>query len=153
LAGDLVQPLDVPLEECLLAHGEKLYRLGTVAAGQRLAIADFPPLDLEARLTQRRIEQSKDVATPWEKDSIDVPRIVQMLMFHEAARGRSYTGLSHRYQGDIDLSEAIRLGRAVLVGRAKEGASRLVDGEGKLVVAEDEATGWTWYRVVFPVGK
>ena len=42
-----------------------------------------------------------------------------MLMFHEAARGQSYTGLTHRYQPQIDLSEHVRLGQAVLVGRAE----------------------------------
>ena len=42
-----------------------------------------------------------------------------MLMFHESARGKNYTGLTHRYQPQIDLSEHIRLGQAVLVGRAK----------------------------------
>ena len=118
LAGEFRQPLPVELTDCLLAHGEKLYRLGTLAAGQRVQLADLPPLNLEARLTQRRVEQSKDVSTPWEKDSVDIPRIMQMLMFHDAARGINYTGLTHRYQPEIDLSEHIRLGRAVLVGRA-----------------------------------
>jgi hypothetical protein len=139
-----------------------------VAVGQRVSIADFPPLDLEARLTQRRIEQSKDVATPWEKDSTDVPRIVQMLMFHEAARGRNYTGLSHRYQPEIDLSESVRLGQAVLVGRAKQPTARLTAGTDTTridvtsknadkvlppLVTEDNAETYTWYRVVFPVKK
>jgi hypothetical protein len=152
LAGELVLPLDVPLDECLLAHGEKLYRIGSLAAGQRVRIADFPPLDLEARLTQRRIEQTKDVATPWDKASTDIPRIVQMLLFHEAARGRSYTGLSHRYQPELDLSEHIRLGQAVLVGRAKQPASQLIDFEsGQPLINEANSTTYTWYRFVFPV--
>jgi hypothetical protein len=152
LAGEFVLPLDVPLEECLLAHGEKLYRIGALAPGQRVALAEFPPLDLEARLTQRRIEQSKDVATPWDKATADVPRIVQMIMFHEAARGRSYTGLSHRYQPELDLSEHVRLGRAVLVGRAKQAAVRLVDpATAEALVDESESTSYTWYRLLFPV--
>jgi hypothetical protein len=151
LSGEFLQPLDVPLEECLLAHGEKLYRIGALAPGQRVSLADFPPLDLEARLTQRRIEQSKDVATPWDKASVDVPRIMQMILFHESARGRSYTGLTHRYQPELDLSEHIRLGQAVLVGRAKQPVSTLTDASSARLVDESHLTSHTWYRLICPV--
>jgi hypothetical protein len=153
LSGSFEQPLSIPLSECLLAHGEKLYRLGTLAPGQRVTMADLPPLNLEARLTERRIEQTKDVTTPWEQNSIDVPRIMQMVMFHDAARGRAYTGLTHRYQPQLDLSEHVRLGRAVLVGRAAAPASRLVQGgdESSRLADSDDTRTWTWYRIVMPV--
>jgi hypothetical protein len=152
LAGEFQQPLPVALTECLLAHGEKLYRLGKLESGQRVQMADLPPLNLEARLTERRVENSKDVSTPWERESVDIPRIMQMLMFHESARGSSYTGLTHRYQPEIDLSEHIRLGQAVLVGRASAPVVRLTraDDSGPLVAADDVNT-WTWYRIVLPV--
>jgi hypothetical protein len=154
LSGEFVSPLNVALDECLLAHGEKLYRIGNLAAGQRVELAEFPPLDLEARLTLRRIEQTKDVATPWDKASTDVPRIVQMMLFHESARGQSYTGLTHRYQPELDLSEHIRLGQAVLVGRTKQPASSLVHPESRQPLAsEANSTTYTWYRLVFPVSK
>jgi len=146
LAGEFTLPLDVSLTECLLAHGEKLYRVGPLASGDRVKMADLPPLNLEARLTQRRIEQSKDVSTPWERDSVDVPRIMQMLMFHESARGRSYTGLTHRYQPQIDLSEHIRLGQAILVGRAKQPAAHIAP-----LTDPADTNSWTWYRVILPV--
>jgi hypothetical protein len=152
LAGEFKQPLPVDLSECILAHGEKLYRLGSLKSGQQVRVADLAPLNLEARLTERRVEQSKDVSTPWERDSVDIPRIAQMLMFHESARGRSYTGLTHRYQPQIDLSEHIRLGQAVLVGRASEPATRLVGGDSNEGIAEpDDTNSWTWYRMVLPV--
>src|SRR5207248_540885 len=115
LAGSFRFPLPLELSDCILAHGEKLYRLRTLAPGQTVRMADFDPLNLEARLTERRVEQSKDVSTRWEQDSVDIPRIMQMIMFHEAARGRSYTGLTHRYQHQLDLSEHVRLGQAILV--------------------------------------
>jgi len=131
-------------------------------------MADLPPLNLEARLTQRRVEQSKDVSTPWEQDSVDIPRIMQMLMFHEAARGRNYTGLTHRYQPKIDLSEHVRLGQAVLVGRAasvagtlrvppafngtstRDAGARVPTTDAPLAESADTNT-WTWYRVILPV--
>lgn len=168
LTGEFQQPLSVPLTECLLAHGEKLYRLGALAPGQRVVMAEQSPLNLEARLTQRRVEQTKDVSTPWEQDSVDVPRIMQMLMFHESARGRNYTGLTHRYQPEIDLSEHIRLGHPVLLGRTERPVAQLKDispitklklpkdFHGVLNVqtgpiAYNTTTHWTYFRFILPV--
>jgi hypothetical protein len=159
LAGEFRYPLPIQLSDCLLAHGEKLYRLGTLEPGERVALADLPPLNLEARLTERRVEQSKDVSTPWEQDSVDVPRIVQMLMFHDAARGRSYTGLTDRYQPRLDLSEHVRLGQAVLVGRAEKPVARIAAGDSGVpasappLVAGDNLQTWTWYRILLPVNR
>jgi len=174
LAGEFRFPLPIQLSDCLLAHGEKLYRLGTLAPGERVALADLPPLNLEARLTERRVEQSKDVSTPWEQDALDIPRIVQMLMFHDAARGRSYTGLTNRYQPRLDLSEQVRLGQAVLVGRAEKPVAELVAGDSAALdsaasdsaalgsaavpaagplAAGDNLQTWTWYRLLLPVNR
>ncbi|HMC11776.1 MAG TPA: hypothetical protein VKH44_10815, partial [Pirellulaceae bacterium] len=155
LAGEFRLPVNAILMDCILAHGEKLYRVGTLGSGQRVQMADLPPLDLEARLTQRRIEQTKDVSTPWEQDSVDIPRIVQMLMFHEAARGKSYTGLTHRYQPELDLSEHVRLGQAVLVGRAKSPVARLVrsDSTNTPLAEPSDTSTWTWFRIVLPVQR
>jgi hypothetical protein len=154
LAGEFRQPLDVKLADCLLAQGEKLYRLGNLAPGQSVRLADLPPLNLEARLTERRVEQSKDVSTPWEQDSVDIPRIMQMLMFHDAARGTNYTGLTHRYQAKIDLSEHVRLGRAVLVGRAIQPLATIAGGDSNAPLASpDDTNTWTWYRIVLPVNN
>jgi hypothetical protein len=150
LAGEFQSPAPVALTECILAHDEKMYRVGMLSPGQRVRMAELPPLDLEARLTQRRVEQTKDVSTPWEQDSVDIPRIMQMLMFHEAARGTTYTGLTNRYQPRIDLSQHVRLGQAVLVGRASESVARLSNRNAPIAEATDTNT-FTWYRIVLPV--
>ncbi|HZN36740.1 MAG TPA: hypothetical protein VFB80_23080 [Pirellulaceae bacterium] len=155
VGGEFTQPLPVELSDCLLAHGEKLFRLGTLQPGARVVVDPQRALNLEWRLTERRVEQSKDVTTPWNQAATDVPQIVQMLMFHEAAGGRSYTGLSHRYQPQIDLSEHIRLGQAVLVGRAKQPVAGLGlgarAGEAAPLAAAADTTTWTWYRLILPV--
>jgi hypothetical protein len=152
LAGEFESPLPVALSECILAHDEKMYRVRTLLPGQRVRMAELDPLDLEARLTERRVEQTKDISTPWEQDSVDIPRIMQMLMFHEAARGTTYTGLTHRYQSRIDLSQQVRLGEAVLVGRASEPVVRLVDQNAPIATSADTKT-FTWYRIVLPVDR
>jgi hypothetical protein len=151
LAGNFQSPLPIGLTDCILAHGEKLYRLGNLSVGQRVQMADLAPLNLEARLTQRRVEQTKDVSTPWDPNSTDVPRIMQMLMFHEAARGSSYTGLTHRYQSKIDCSELVRLGQAVLVGRSTDPVARLnLNEQG---IGTENTTTYTWYRIILPVAS
>jgi hypothetical protein len=150
LSGTFTQPLAVELTECMLAHGEKLYRLGTLRPGQTVHVDPQSSLNLEWRLTLRTVVESKDVATPWDQSSVEVPRIVQMMMFHEAARGRSYTGLTNRYQPYVDLSEHVRLGEAVLVGRSAKRVAQLTQGTSPLADPGDENV-WTWYRLVLPV--
>lgn len=150
LAGDFQNPLPIELSECVLAHSDKLYRLGTLRPGQTAHIDPQLSLNLEWRLTLRTIVDTKDVATPWDQASVEVPRIVQMLMFHEAARGRGYTGLTHRYQPFVDLSEHIRLGQAVLVGRGAAPVAQLQQAGTPLANPENTTT-WTWYRVLLPI--
>jgi hypothetical protein len=152
LAGEFDYPLPVELRDCLLVHGEKLYRLGTLEPGQRVRIDELTPLNLEARLTERTVLRNRDVATQWNRTSTDLSRIVPMMMFHEAARGRTYTGLTNRYQPYVDLTQHVRLGRAVLAGRAAERATRLTQGDSPLAEDNVEQT-WTWYRVILPVGQ
>ena len=86
---------------------------------------------------------------PWDEASRDVPRIVEMMMWHDAAGGRNYTGLLHRYQGEIDLSDHLRTGRAVLIARTDEpGAELALNGQAP---PEENVRRWTWRRIVFPV--
>jgi hypothetical protein len=72
-------------------------------------------------------------------------------MFHAAARGSSYTGLTHRYQPQLDLSEHIRLGQAVLVGRAAAPVLALHTPADQPLVPARQTQHWTWYRLVMPV--
>jgi hypothetical protein len=152
----LSNPLPIALTDCLVAFEGRLYRLGKLQPGQTVNLGTLTPLNLEARLTELTFEGSKEVSTVWKRDSNDIPRIVQMLMFHESARGRTYTGLTHRYQPGLDLSGHLGLGRAVLVGKAAESITRLVH-DGSEPVQQDELaqasdrTALTWCRVIFPV--
>jgi hypothetical protein len=150
LDGDVVNSLPVGLADCLVSFEDKLYRLGTLAPGQHVDLGGRSPLNLEARITQKTIEGAREVSTLWRRDSTDLPRIVQMLMFHEVARGRNYTGLTHRYQPYLDLSDHLRLNRAVLVGRADDPITQLMNADGRPLAAEGTSSE-TWFRFVFPV--
>jgi hypothetical protein len=150
LDGEIINPLPLELTDCLVAYEDKLYRVGKLAPGQSVDLGDRSPLNLEARLTERTVEGSREVSTLWKRDSNDVPRIAQMLMFHEAARGRSYTGLTHRYQPHLDLSGHLRLGQAILAGRADQPATRLTQ-DGRDLAAPEETSSQTWFRLILPV--
>ena len=150
LAGEFRNPLPIPLEDCLLAYDERMYRIDSLQPGEKVLMSDLSPLNLEARLTQRRVVKSKDISTPWDEASTDVPLIAQMLMFHEAARGRAYTGLTHHYQGYLDLTQHLSLQRAVLAGRAEQPATSLTS-HGEPVAERQDKRLWTWYRLVLPV--
>ncbi|MFN0017740.1 MAG: hypothetical protein ACKVP0_05725 [Pirellulaceae bacterium] len=147
--GDLVNPLDVELQDCIFTFNIWMYRLKKLGPGERFSLSDARPLYLESRLQQHKVNDFKDSATPWVRDSADVPAILQMLMYHEAARGQNYTGLTHRYQTHLDLSGQLTRGRGLLVGRVEKPAAQLkVDGS---PLPADQIQSWTYYRIVIPV--
>jgi hypothetical protein len=151
LAGSITNPLPIDLDECVLFYDRWAYSLGRMDTQQRVRLDETrAPRNVETLLQQRRIEDMKDITTPWDRSGSDVPRVLQMVMFHEAAGGRAYTGLLHRYQGEIDLSDHLQLDRAVLVGRAQQPAVRII-GDGPSADADTVTRHWTYYRIVFPV--
>lgn len=148
LIGEVQNPLPFELTECRVLYGEHMYRLPRpLAPGAKAGLQELTPLDLESRLTARKIVEQKDVTTPWDPALTEVPRIVDMLMFHEAAKGANYTGMVHRFQPQIDLSAQLRVGRAVLVGRGP------VQGEltGDALPAAEEQRRESWIRLIVPV--
>jgi hypothetical protein len=151
LSGYLTNPLEVELSNCSVYYDNWAYRLDRrLAPGDRVDLDFESPLDLRWQLTRRRLVESRDIATPWDRaDFSDVGRILEMMMFHHAAGGRAYTRLGDEYQQFVDLSYHLKLGRAVLIGRVKKaGTALLRDGES---VDDDLDVNWTYYRVVFPV--
>lgn len=149
LQGELVNPLPVKLTDVHIANGEWLYKIEALQPGQKIEASSLTPYNLDSRLTLRTVLDSKDLSTPWQSEDTDLTRIVQMLMLHNAVKGPTYTGMSHRYQPQIDLSEHLRLSRAILWGRAEAPAAKLQIAE------QDEASlqtqNWIWYRVLIPV--
>lgn len=147
--GDIVNPLDVELRDCIFTFNIWMYRLKNIGPKARFNLSDARPLYLEARLQQHKANDFKDSATPWIRDSADVPAILQMLMYYEAAKGQSYTGLTHRYQTHLDLSSPMNRERGLLVGYANKPAAEVkIDGES---ISADQVQSWTFYRISIPV--
>jgi hypothetical protein len=154
LQGECVYPLDRPLTDWYLVYGNWLYRGDrALEPGDTISIDDFSVTRyLDWHLTRRRVtSEHKDVSTPWDRAELDVPRIVEMLMFHEAAGGQVYTRLQNRYQGFVDLSEPVptrasRVGGGVATSRLAELGTRRQDRSTKT-----RNRSWTFVRVVYPV--
>jgi hypothetical protein len=78
-----------------------------------------------------------------------VPRVLEIMMFHSAAGGPTYTGLGQNYQDFVDLSDQLMLGRAILLGSAAAPAAQLDDRDRSLTDTADRH--WTWFRLLLPV--
>ena len=90
LQGECVYPLSTPLTDWYLLYGNWLYRGDRrLEPGDTIALADFPATRyLDWHLTRRRVSaEHKDISTPWDQADQDVLRIVEMVMFHDAAGG------------------------------------------------------------------
>jgi hypothetical protein len=152
LHGAIVSRLSAPLNECVLlfesAERAWAFPFGTLSPGQSIQFDRRESQTAETFLAKRRIASSKDESTGYDRAAFDLGRIVEVMMFYQKAGGANYTGLLNRYQGFIDLSTQLELGRAVLVGRGPDGA--LVRINGQSIQNEEQDVHTTIYRYVLP---
>ncbi len=152
LAGWFENRLDCQLTDARLFYDRWVYPIGTIAAGRRLTIAEIQqPLISSTLLTQRRRVGESDVTSAYDPRGLDVPRILELMMFHRDAGGSRYTRLTHRYQGYTDITGLLRSGRAVLVAQASSTPSRLAESNDRLAAAE--VRHWRYVRFVLPVSR
>jgi hypothetical protein len=157
LRGTFRNPLPVVLHDCLLIHAGHegwAYRVGDLGPFATKRVEDLKLRDLsllEDVLVRRKLnrEAMKNVTTPWDARNVDVARILEMIMFHRAAGGRSYTKLLHRYQPSMDLSDQLSVGRAILLGHCRQSRST-IERDGDALTKGGRMHG-TFYRIVFPV--
>jgi len=149
LSGTFANPLNVTLEDAVLYYADLSFQLpGPLAPGQVVDAGQLSETmrNVQSRLTRGRAGGRRK-SSGWSLEDFDVARVAEMLMFHEAAGGRNYTSLTHRYQPWLDLSRHLDLGRAVLVGRAAGPAAELAVA-GQAAVPNQK---WTFYRLLIPV--
>ncbi len=151
LHGQLTNPLDVDLMECVVSHGTSTYRLNRkLNAGETIDIDGdgLRERSLAMHLTRRTVDES---AKQWDPAGGDIPRILEVMMFYYTAGGRTYTNLSNRYQPYIDMSRHLPLDVAILTGWTQQHLGHLKRGDESLTNDYDRT--WTFYRIVMPVEK
>ncbi len=157
LTGTIVNPLPQDLLSCMLFYRGRFYTLPTrFASGGSITLSvSNVPKDIARRLQRRISVDGKDQGTPWSGgDLTDVKRIFEIILFHKAAGGGSYTiGQENRYLSWLDQSDLLKADRAILFGELE---NRQVDwtvtrnGERSDL---EMGTTVSFARVVLPVTK
>ncbi len=175
--SSITHHLPFALKNWVLIHGNRVYyhdvRSGgllddtSIAPGQVWTAGDPTVTGREVRsfLTGAEFRFAEDTSTSrtstggtrvekrqdkWDSRSINLRDIVQMLTFHEVAGGSKYTGLDNSALQELELSEHIDLGRAVLLAEADGQVSSLrINGEEAPNSEPGSAT--TVVRILMPV--
>lgn len=110
------------------------------------------PKDLARRLQLRMVVAGKERGVPWDPENrTALNRMMNMLLFYQAAGGESYVHLEHRYWSHLDFSELLKMDRAVIMGRVAEPLQvlKVTGGAGEVEVLENQRQSWV--RIVLPV--
>lgn len=134
----------------MLFYERWAYPLRQIKPGQTIDIeTDLDPQRVETYLRRVTVQGDRNVASPYDRASFDVAKIVEIMTTHTLAGGEKYTGLAHKYQGFVELSGLVQNGRAVLVGRTAQPAATLQRDAKPLVDAA--GVQWSFQRYVFGV--
>ncbi len=155
LEGTLVNPLPFDLLDGVLVYRNWFYRLATrIPPGQAIEITyDMVPKDLPRWLNRRRAVNGSEQATRWDPADRETPdRLMEILLFHKAAGGSTYTSLENRFQPHVDLSKLIALDRAILFGRMEHPLGKLTVGQPDQPMSVDGFSR-AWCRVILPVAQ
>lgn len=153
--GSIKNPLNVELKNCRLLYGSWAYilRRPLEAGGSFDIEGDAVPRELTSILHRLKTlsEDNKDyrVSSEWDPAEQRVTRIADMMMFQKAAGGVRYTGLTHRYHSFVDLSDQLKLDRAILVGEVDNASGDVLLDNGEVKNVKDRIT--TIVRIAFPV--
>ncbi len=161
IQGQLVNPLNVDLKDPMVFYHNWYYRLDSrIPARQAVTISqDTVPRDLARRLNGRQALGQDDATTRWDPaDRGSLDRLLELMMFHKAAAGQTYTSLMHRYQPQVDHSNLLETDHAILVGRIDEPPVTIrvtaseANGAGAQPQVRDDVSR-TWCRITIPVQK
>ncbi len=158
LVGQISNPLDVDLRDVSLIYHRWFYPLKSrMPVGDRMQIsATNIPKDLVRRLNRQQEIEGKTTSARWNpSDRTNLDRLMEILMFHNAATGRNYTSLTHNYQNLIDHSNLTESNYAILVGRVDKAPTRTKVSMVNSSDSPEIITGIdsTWYRILIPVEK
>ncbi len=139
------------LTRCALFYDRWAYPIDSFSANEPIDVARLESRTAETLLTERRLIAESSQASSYDQAGLDGARILQMMMFYKIAGGRKYTGLLNRAEHELDCSDQLALGRAVLVGVGPPAAN--IDVDGHPLPGDACAEHLSIYRFVIPVEK
>ncbi|HZZ72871.1 MAG TPA: hypothetical protein VFE24_11520 [Pirellulales bacterium] len=152
LAGSITLR-DLTLDDAILFYEKSLYLLHRLQAGETWSVdLEREPASNESYLNRRHLQGEKIVATPYDPFDTDLRRILDMILFYDAAGGRGYTHLFNRYFNKLDLSGQLHLGRAILIGRADLHPVQLHNGDQPLARPDDQPITFVRFIINVPAG-
>lgn len=121
LRGTIVNPLDVPIYSAYVIYAGGAYALGTLAPGETKLERSAIRLEARRVLNEHRSSVPTERAERWNSTDYNagsrrVPYILRAASFYDLGGGFEIYGLEKRLQGDVDLSDLTRCGRAVVYG-------------------------------------
>ena len=165
LSGTLAHHLPDTIRDCFLAYGNRVYfpparwssgsRIVELAPHQPWELGQGDQRELRNFLTKvvsvsKEGKLGKEVLqqhTPYDPLNRNPAALLQMLSFYQAAGGVNYTGLRDDVWNELDLSQHLKLGRAVLFGRLTHPVAEVqIDGH-----PVDTLERSTFVRLVMPV--
>ena len=156
LQGTFKNPLDVPIFNGKIFFGSYVYRLKkTMQPGDVVFMetgADEKTIRTYLNQTSAKGTTGNDAGRtqnrPWNPRDKSLTRIADVMMFFEAAGGKTYTGLSHGYIARVDCTPLLELNRAVLVGQLQSGSQLKINGSDTSELYDSSVT---MVRIVLPV--
>lgn len=158
LAGQIVNPLDSELRDVSLFYHRWFYPLKSrMPAGDVIQLSSqIIPKDLLRRLSRQTVVEGKTTSARWNPaDRNNLDRLMELMMFHNAATGRNYTSLTNNYQGIIDHSNLLETDYAILLGRIESPPNQIkVTTENPTDNPEIKTSiDRTWCRILIPVAQ
>ncbi|MCA8988634.1 MAG: hypothetical protein KDA78_13380, partial [Planctomycetaceae bacterium] len=167
LSGEIRHHLPMPITDWILAYDKLIYyvdegsTLDELGPGTTLQFPDrnIKQRELSAYLTgttKQLVKREKGVGEDliirqldYDVFATDLEYIASLLTFHQMAGGSDYTHLTNLELTSWDMSEQLRLGRAILFGRIELPEGELAIRDEQISVGKREA----FVRFVIPVNR
>jgi hypothetical protein len=154
LTGSFLNPFNVDLLDGMLVYRGRAYTLSTrLKAREQVVIPpSMLPKDVVRRLQRRSNVGGEERSTPWSPGSTrNLDRLLELMVFHDAAGGSTYTSLYSRYLSRLDASDTVETDRAVLLAELEKPSLAWSVHQGKVPIQWLEGQRKTYVRVFIPI--
>ena len=151
LLGTFTNPFDEPIYDFIVLYGVWVYQLQDrpLEPGETIVLEDdLREKTIAGHFTRRGNNGEDEVSEAWDTSSTRLPKITKMMSFFDLIGGETYTQLGNNYHASIDLSEQIKMGRAVVLGQLRDTSTPLTINGNEFQAYDKQLT---LIRMVMPV--